>query len=310
MQPVRTYTRNYTYWDGLAGLVQWVVAAHHSLRLFLNDNNAIRGGNRMFTHIKTSVVIGACAVLLTASCGTAAQEPPPKFSSVTIEVKPGMNGQLEEVFTKFREAVEQTNGPQRWLTSQSMSGNPIYTVNVPFATWAEFGPPPAGGDPLFAAFGETEARRILGLLESSVESITTTVYVARADLSRPAPESDATPVAVLYIDLNVRLGMEQQFEDYVKQVIEATNATEPNAYWQMRQRMFGPGQAAGYRVVVTFAQWADLDVEPKPIPQRMEEHFGAEEAARLATAGLATIQGINERLNRVRSDLARPPVVD
>jgi hypothetical protein len=40
----------------------------------------------------------------------------------------------------------------------------------------------------------------------------------------------------------------------------------------------------------------------------MEEHFGAEEAVRLETAGLATVQGINERLNRVRSDLARPPV--
>jgi quinol monooxygenase YgiN len=264
----------------------------------------------MVAHVKTSVVIGACAVLLSASCGTAAQEPPPKFSSVTIEVKPGMNEQFEEVVRKFRDAAEQTNGPQRWLASQSMSGNPIYTINVPFATWAEFGPPPADGNPLVAAYGQEEANRILGLLREAEQSVTTTIYVARADLSRPAPESDATPVAVLYIDLNVRLGMEQQFEDYAKQVIEATNATEPNAYWQMRQRMFGPGNAAGYRVVVTFAQWADLDVEPKPIPQRMEEHFGAEEAARLATAGLATIQGINERLNRVRSDLARPPVDD
>jgi hypothetical protein len=191
-----------------------------------------------------------------------------------------------------------------------MSGNAIYTVNVPFATWAEFGPPPAGGDPLFTAYGEDEARRILGLLESSVESTTTTVYVARPDLSRPPPESDATPVAVLYIDLNVRLGMERQFEDYAKKVIEATNAVEPNAYWQMRQRMFGPGNAAGYRVVVIFQQWADLDVEPKPIPQRMEEHFGADEAARLEESGLASIQGINERLNRVREDLARPPVDD
>jgi hypothetical protein len=271
---------------------------------FLNDNNTIG----MLAQVKSIVVIGACAAMLTASCGTAAQEPPPKFSSVTIEVKPGMNGQLEEVFTKFRDAVEQTNGPQRWLTSQSMSGNAIYTVNVPFATWAEFGPPPAGGDPLFAAFGEAEARRILGLLESSVESTTTTVYVARPDLSRPAPESDATPVAVLYVDLTVRLGMEPQFEEYVKQVIEATNAAEPNAYWQMRQRMFGPGNTTGYRVVVTFQQWADLDAEVKPIPQRMEEHFGAEEGARLMTAGLGTIQGINERLNRVREDLARPPV--
>ncbi|HEY7673238.1 MAG TPA: hypothetical protein VIC71_13570 [Gammaproteobacteria bacterium] len=264
----------------------------------------------MLSHLKSTAVLGISAVMLTASCGTAAQEPPPKFSSVTIEVKPGMNGQLEEVFAKFRDAVEQTNGPQRWLTSQSMSGNAIYTVNVPFATFAEFGPPPADGDPMVKAYGEDEARRILDLLEDSVESITTTIYVGRPDLSRPPPESDTTPVAVLYIDLTVRLGMEQPFEDYVKQIIEATNATAPTAYWAMRQRMFGPGNTAGYRVVVTFQQWADLDAEPKPIPQRMEEHFGAEEGARLMTAGLGAVQGINERLNRVRSDLARPPVDD
>jgi len=264
----------------------------------------------MLSHIKSTAVIGVCAVMLTASCGTAAQEPPPKFSSITLEVRPGMEGQLEEVITKFRDAVEQLNGPQRWLASQSMSGNPIYTINIPFATWAEFGPPPAGGDPLFTAFGEEEARRVIGLLGTAVESIATTIYVARPDLSRPPPESDATPVAVLYIDLNVRLGMEQQFEDYAKKIIEATNATAPTAYWAMRQRMFGPGNAAGYRVVVTFQQWADLDVEPKPLPQRLQEHFGVEEGARLETLGLGAIQGVNERLNRVRSDLARPPVDD
>ena len=264
----------------------------------------------MLMHIKSTAVIGITAIMLAASCGTAAQEAPQKFSSVTIEVKPGMNDQFEEVVRKFRDAVEQTDGPQRWLASQSMSGNQIYTINVPFATWAEFGPPPASGDPLVAAYGEEEAGRILGMLADAEESNTTTIFVARADLSRPAPESDVTPVAVLYIDLNVRLGMEQQFEDYVKQVIEATNAAEPNAYWQMRQRMFGPGNAAGYRVVVTFAQWAELDVQLKSIPQRMQEHFGAEEAARLEELGIGAIQGINERLNRVRSDLARPPVAD
>jgi hypothetical protein len=42
----------------------------------------------------------------------------------------------------------------------------------------------------------------------------------------------------------------------------------------------------------------------------MQEHFGADEAARLAESGLAAIQGINERLNRVRADLGRPPVDD
>jgi hypothetical protein len=261
----------------------------------------------MLKQIKVSALVGICAVMVTASCGTSAQEPPPKFSSVAIEVRPGMNAQFEEVVRKFREAVEKTNGPQRWLASQSMSGNPIYTINVPFDTWAAFGPPPASGDPLVAAFGQEEAGRILGLLRDAEESTTTTIYVARADLSRPPPDSDATPVAVLYVDLNVRLGMEQQFEDYAKKVVEATNATAPTAYWQMRQRMFGPGNAPGYRVVVTFQQWAELDTESKPIPQRMREHFGADEATRLEALGLAAIQGINERLNRVRNDLALPP---
>jgi hypothetical protein len=264
----------------------------------------------MFSQVKSATLMGVCAVMLTASCGTSAQEPPEKFSSVTIEVRPGMNGQFEEVVRKFRDAAEQTNGPQRWLASQSMSGNPIYTINVPFATWAEFGPPPSSGDPLVAAYGQEEAGRILGLLRDAEASNSTTIYVARADLSRPPPDSDATPVAVLYIDLNVRLGMEQQFEDYVKKIIEATNATAPNASWQMRERLYGPGNAAGYRVVVTFQQWADLDVQAKPIPQRLQEHFGAEEGARVTEAGLAAIQGINERVNRVRSDLARPPVAN
>ena len=264
----------------------------------------------MLSQIKSSVVVGICAFILTTSCGTSAQEAPQKFSMVTIEVNPGMNGVLEEVITKFRDAVEKTNGPQRWLASQSMTGNAIYTINVPFDTWAEFGPPPSSGDPLVAAYGEEEARRILGSLRDAEAGTSTAIYVARPDLSRPPPATEQTPVAVLYLDVNVRLGMEQQFEEYAKKLIAATNATDPRAYWQMRERLFGPGNAAGYRAVVVFQQWADLDAPTKPLPQRLREHFGAEEGERVAAAGLAAIQGVTERLNRVRSDLARPPIAN
>lgn len=263
----------------------------------------------MLPQIKSAAIIGICSVLLTASCGTSAQEAPAKYSTVVIEVKPGMNGPLEELLRKFRDAAEQTNGPQRWLASQSMSGNPVYTINIPFGTWAEFGPAD-DTNPLVAAYGQEEATRLLGALQTSVASNVTTIYVARPDLSRPPPEGQGTPVAVLFIDLTVRLGMEQQFEEYVGKIIEATNATAPNAHWLMRQRMFGPGNAPGYRVVVTFQQWADLDAPEKPLPQRLREHFGAEEGARLETLGTAAVQGVNERLNRVRSDLARPPVAN
>jgi hypothetical protein len=264
----------------------------------------------MHSHIRSSVFIATCAVILTASCSTSAQNAPQKFSVATVEVKPGMAGQLGEFIKKFRDAVEKTKGPQRWLASESMSGNSVLIFTMPFGTFADLAN--VAGDPLVAAYGEQEAARLLGTLQSAVASESTTIYTDRPDLSRPrpAPAGGAAgnpPVAVLYVDINVKAASVSQFESFVKKLIEATSATAPTEYWNMRQRMFGPGNTPGYRVVVQFPTWADLDKPGKSIEQRIREHFGAEEGDKLLAANADTILGVNQRLARVRSDLARPP---
>jgi len=166
------------------------------------------------------------------------------------------------------------------------------------------------GPALVEVYGAEEGGRLLGLLQASAASMSTSIYVERPDLSRPAPEAETPPAAVLYIDITVSIGGERRFEDYARKVIEATNAKAPDAYWLMRQRLFGPGNANNYRVIVLMPQWADIDTPNKPIPQRMQEHFGAAEAERLDAALGDAIQGINQRVNRVRTDLARPPLDD
>jgi hypothetical protein len=234
-----------------------------------------------------------------------AQEAPQMYAVTTIEVKPGGDPQLEEVIKKFKEAADKTNSPLRYTTAQSVSGNPVYTFNRPFRSFAAFG---EQGPNLAETLGAAEMSRLMGLLQQSAGNESTSIYVARPDLSRPGPAQQATPEAVLYMDITVRAGKQEAFEGYVKKVVEAVAAVSPTQYWQMRQRTFGPGQNPVYRVVVTFPKWTALDTPPMPLPAQLAKHFGAAEAEKLAAIAADSIQGVNERLNRTRPDLSRPPM--
>lgn len=246
--------------------------------------------------------LGASLVLLGGS--TEAQEAPQMFSSLSVEIKPGTAPQFEEFLSKFKAAAEQTDSPLRWTAAQSVSGSPIYTFTRPFQSFAAFGD--AFPD-LAKAYGAEEGARLMGLLQSSAVSESSSIYMLRQDLSRPWPQLQGSPAAVLFIDIEVRPGKELVFEDYAKKLVEATNATAPNEHWQMRQRMFGEGGSAMYRVVVVFPEWANLDMQPAPIQERISEHFGATEAYRLEAGMTDAIEGVTQRLNRARPDLARPP---
>jgi hypothetical protein len=246
-------------------------------------------------------------MMLTAVLSTAvAQDAPQKYSTLTIEVKPGMNAQFEEFISKYKAAAEQTNSPYRWTVAQSVSGNPVYSFTRPFQSFAALSD--ARPD-LNKAFGAAEGARLLGLLQASVEGESSAIYVARPDLSRPRPEPgiQGTPEAVLFVDITVKSGKEEAFEGYAKKIVEASNAKATDQYWQIRQRMFGPGQLPVYRVVVVFAKWTELDRPGMPMSERLKQQFGAAEAERLEAIANDSIQGVNERLNRVRADLARPP---
>ncbi len=244
-------------------------------------------------------VVATCVCLLGVSFAAHAQDAAPSVSALTVHVKPGMNQQFEEYLKAFVAAADKTSPKLEWLSAQSMTGGPVYVFNRAFGSWAELG---AAGPDFVAAFGAPEAKRLAGLLQASVESVSTAIYRRRMDLSRPWPALEGVPDAVVHIFITVQGNMGPQFESFVGKVIEATAATAPNAYWLMDE----PGAGAtDYRVTVIAKSWSDLDKPDKPIPQRILEHFGQAEGQKLLAESNGAIEGIETRISRTRPDLGR-----
>jgi hypothetical protein len=233
------------------------------------------------------------------------QQTPQLLSILTIDVKPGANAQFEEFIAKYREAAERTGSALRWLAASSETGSSRYSFARPFGSFSALADE---GPDLMKVYGPDEARRLMGVFQAAVSGMATAIYTARPDLSRPGPQSQTAPVAVLFIDVTVRPNREADFEDLAKKVVEASDATAPEAHWNMFAPLFGGGST--YRVVVDVPSWNFLDKPPKPIEQRLREHFGEGEAQRLNELMTAVVDHVDQSLNRVRPELARPPAGD
>ena len=113
---------------------------------------------------KFCALVGVCAAIFGVSGGVDAQDAPQLSSVLTVEVKPGTNGQFEEFVRKFRDASEQSNSPQRWRTVSSVTGGEVYTFTQRFGSFTALAEP---GPELDAVYGEAGAARLLGLLQAS-----------------------------------------------------------------------------------------------------------------------------------------------
>lgn len=240
-------------------------------------------------------------LLMCASLSSQAQNVPQKVILEKYVVKPGTNDKFEEVIKKFKEAVNKTKAPYRWLVSQSFVGaGNSYNIVVPFTSWGTFS---KQRDVIKEAYSKHEADRILGLLEKSVVKEKVMSYTFNADASRPLP-AGTTEAAVLLYYIKVKQGMGPQFQEFAKQVKEATDATAPDAH----SEFFNPGIGAdSYLVVIPVKDLKDLDKPDKPLMQRMTEHFGKEKGAKLMQQGFATVESLKSQLQMVRPDLALPP---
>ncbi len=259
----------------------------------------------MFCIKNRSISLLSLALLCIASTSLA-QDAPGRWSVLTVEVKPGANAQFEEFIQAFREAAVETDSSLYWLVSQTeVGGSNNYAFHRPISSWAEVETP--AGAILSEVYEDQEVERLLALYNSSAARIHTAAYLDRPDLSRAAPPMPDV-VAVNYLDIGIHQGMNQQFEEFVRHLVEASEATAPSAYWEMRAPSFGARNA--YRVVVAFSEWADADVVQKPIPQRLAEHYGEVRGAQILEEGNAAIESFRSSLRRTRGDLARPPIAD
>ena len=233
-----------------------------------------------------------------------AQNPPGRWHVLTVDVRPGMNGQFVEFMTAFKEAADEIDYPMYWLTSQSaVGGTNNYTFHRYLPTgWNELEVSPGGV--LGQVHNDREVERLLGLYNASAAHASSAGYNDRPDLSREGPEPTVVD-AVTYIDVTVHQGMNQQFEEYVRQIITATDAVAPDIHWTMRSPSHGADNA--YRVVIAYEDWADIDAPGTPVPQRLIDHFGAARGAKIWAEGQEAIERIDTSLRRTHPDLTRWP---
>ena len=175
---------------------------------------------------KFASLLFSLTLLLCVSVPSLAQDVPQKVILEKYVVKAGTNDKFEEVIKKFKEAVNKTKAPYRWLVSKSfVGGGNSYNIVIPFTSWGTFS---EQRDVLKEAYSKREVDRIMGLLEESVIKEKVIAYTFNVDASRPAP-SGTTEVAVQLYYIRVKQGMEPQFREFAKQVKEATDATAPDA---------------------------------------------------------------------------------
>ena len=241
------------------------------------------------------------ALLMCASLTSQAQDAPQRVIVRKYVVKVGANDKFEEAVKKFKEAVKKTKAPYRWLASQSFVGDGnSYNIVIPFSSWGTFA---EERNVLKEAYSKREVDRILGLFEESVVKTKSAAYTVNMDASRPLP-AGSPEVAVLLLYINPKQGMGQQLQQFATKVKEASVATEPDAYFEFLNGGIG---AKGNLVVIPVKAWTDLDRELKPIPQRLSEHFGEKEGAKILETGGASIANEKTNLQVIRADLANPP---
>lgn len=243
-----------------------------------------------------------CSCLMVMLAGpVVAQDVVTIAQELTVSVNPGMEAEFEELVNAFAEASRRQNLENYWLSSQSMSGEPIYRFNMSQDSWGGFANP----GPNFAeVFGQREADRLAGLARDSIAWTRTAYYQQHSAMSRPPTDWDGPPEALVYFAFTLNPGAAPQFMEMSMKATEATDATVPEARFVTAMPGFG---APGARTIVLLRHLSDLDTPQMPIQQRILRHFGQTEGARINALAGQAVSNIEATLFRTRPDLNYQP---
>ncbi|MCZ6501289.1 MAG: hypothetical protein O6945_02100 [Gammaproteobacteria bacterium] len=227
------------------------------------------------------------------------EDAPPRGLTVNLfQVAVGRAQEFEQVSMKFKAAADKIKSPEYFGYSPGIGNNDLYAFVSPFNSYQEF----ATQQNVLAEVYEGEELAEIGqMFQDSVTSTDSYVIVPRPDLGIAGPEFETPPEILLLIAVTVKNGMGLQFEAYLEKLVEATKATAPDLYYNA----FQPGLGSGLIWRFGIAQnWVDLDTQPKPIPQRLTEHFGRRNGERIFQDGQDAIESVEFTVSRFRPDLS------
>ena len=256
------------------------------------------GGNSIMPKSKWMALFLACFLVAPAF----SQDDQTITQVITFSVKTGMNVQFEEVVSAFREASRRQGQDNYWLSAQSVSGDPVYRFHVNRSAWGDLSSP---GPQLVEVFGAEEAARLMGLLADSVASEHVAFFLEDADGSYTSPAgSEEPPEGLVYIDFTLNAGTAPMFLEMVRAQKVASSALYPDESFGVSVADFG---ASGPRTILVLQSFSDLDRESLGVVERLFEHFGQEEGARLVELASQSIASFETTLFRTRPDLNYQP---
>ncbi len=153
-----------------------------------------------------------------------------------------------------------------------------------------------------AVHGDDAWRDLVGGLDGVVQHSERKIYLRRPELGRTDPDLDPQTVELWYTyHVEVATGANDQFEQWMTKLVEASAKVAPEAYWNTYSPWLNTGNV--YRITSA----TSLEGLNSPVmnpEQRMEAAFGEREAERLAELNADSVVSVQQTLLRHRLDLS------
>jgi hypothetical protein len=241
-------------------------------------------------------------VLAAFSFTSVAQEAAPTVWSVqAFRVNPGTQPVFEQIVTKYKEAAEKVGAPAWYAYSPAIGNDFVYEFATEVESFTMFSDQ---SDIVMEAFGAEEAMKIGEMARISIADVESFTVIQRPDLGIAGPEMDGPPEASIAYRISLKPGMEEEWEAWMRTLIDVTKQTAPDAYWTSFWGGLGLPNAFAIRVNM---KWADMDNPVMPIPQRLAEVHGDRKAKRMYKDAIGMVESIETYVSRFRTDLSHMP---
>lgn len=209
-----------------------------------------------------------------------AQTPPSSLLQVvTATVKPSAVPEYEDYLKKLvaaRQKIDQQL-PARVSVYTIRMGGPLHTYMLvaPFDGWADIDNFTGPTQVLAKASGEAEARKLMQVYRSSVESIAIEVFRALPDLSWNTTSVTPPYRFVVLARTAIDPTMTQEYEIALS---KQKAAVEKAGFPALLRSVTVHGTTPSYLSARPFTKWAERGVAPPSILQALEKMYGATEA--------------------------------
>lgn len=247
-------------------------------------------------YITVTAGLSLAFILIAAANSVSAQEDDSghMFSLIEVTVSPGHEDKFREGVAAWKNCYLENDGSSNWNVWRRMHGKGTsYAVAFSMAGWADLDETDEAGQ----ACRDVVTEQITPHTDSGKSS-----YIQfMPEVSKAPSEND-----VIWVT-SFRVSDGRTFRQVVESVVESIRKAEgePRGYWY--DVLGGSAHDADLMVVTPYENFAALDVERKEIWAVVAENLGEEEAERLRTDSMDSLDAVWGYLYRRVGELSHPP---